>query len=129
MTLQSVAKHCKTQSACRKCKLYRGASPLQIAGVCLSVALIYLLGNKSDRSSQIRRSVIRLGKYSLFAYISQIAILRILERSLRPAGTGVGVSGVALLAGLALTILSVEVIDRTRVRSAAVNRLYGTVFS
>jgi peptidoglycan/LPS O-acetylase OafA/YrhL len=104
------------------------AYPLQVAGVSLSLAVIYWMGLEGAETNRIRKVVILLGHYSLFAYIAQIVILQVLRRSLAPLGTGVGVSVVAFLAGAAGTILSVEVLDGARIRIDSLNKVYTAMF-
>src|SRR5437016_636278 len=53
--------------------------PLLIVGVTLSLMVIYLVGASGSESGTIRSKVILLGKYSLFGYISQMAILQVLS--------------------------------------------------
>ena len=103
--------------------------PLQIVGVFLSLALIYLVGKSSGESGRMQRSVIRLGKYSLFGYIAQIAILQLLHRSRLSENRAPWALGMSLVVAGALTILAVEVLDRARARATIVNRLYAAVFS
>ncbi len=102
---------------------------LQLVGVPLSLMIIYLVGISGSDSSTIRENVILLGKYSLFGYISQIAILQILAASLRRANFGFAVLSLSFLAAFALTIVSVEVVDRLRARLASMDRLYKAVFA
>jgi hypothetical protein len=102
---------------------------LQMVGVPLSLMVIYLAGISGSDSGIIRSEVILLGKYSLFGYISQIAILQILAASLRHANFGFVVLGVSFVAAFALTIISVEVVDRVRARVASIDRLYKAVFA
>jgi hypothetical protein len=101
---------------------------LQIVGVCISLAVIYWIGCAQPRLNQIQQTLILLGRYSLFGYIIQILILQLLRKGLHPLGTRMNVLVVALSAGMALTILIVRILDYTRIRSGAVNRLYTAVF-
>jgi peptidoglycan/LPS O-acetylase OafA/YrhL len=103
--------------------------PLQIVGVPLSVMVIYLVGVSGSESRTIRREVILLGKYSLFGYISQIAILQILKASLPHVNVGFAVLSISFIAAFALTIISVELVDLARTRAASVDRLYKAVFA
>jgi len=103
--------------------------PLQVVGVFLTATLIYMAGARSADSGRLRRHIVVLGRYSLFGYISQIAILQVLHRALRLVNPGIGVLGVSFVAGFALTMISVEVVDRIRPKSAAVDRLYRAVFA
>ena len=102
---------------------------LQMIGVPLSVMVIYLVGITGSDSGTIKREVILLGKYSLFGYISQIAILQFLAASLRHADFGFVVLSVSFISAFALTIISVEVVDRLRARVASMDRLYKAVFA
>jgi peptidoglycan/LPS O-acetylase OafA/YrhL len=101
---------------------------LQIVGVCLSLAIIYWVGTAYSVSNPIGRTTVLLGQYSLFAYIAQIAILQVLRRSLGGEGDGLAIAGVAFLAALALTTISVEVVHRARAKVKVVNSLYTAVF-
>ena len=64
--------------------------PLLIVDVCLSLMLLYIMGGKNVELGRLRRHIILLGRYSLFGYISQIAVLQLLYRSLRHINPGVG---------------------------------------
>jgi hypothetical protein len=100
---------------------------LQLAGVCLTLALIYAVG---ARLSEPRRGrLVILGRYSLLGYISQIAILQLLHRIASSISTGMWILPVSLLAGLVLTMASVAVVDRARPRSATIDRFYRAVFA
>jgi peptidoglycan/LPS O-acetylase OafA/YrhL len=103
--------------------------PLQIVGVCLSLMLIYLLGTRSDDLGGVGRQIVRLGKYSLFGYIVQIAMLQLLHRTLQSVDQGIGVVVLSLFAAMALTIGTVDLVDRMRVRSSTMNSLYAAIFS
>jgi peptidoglycan/LPS O-acetylase OafA/YrhL len=104
--------------------------PLQVVGVCLSVMLIYLVGARNDEPGRTRRHVILLGKYSLFGYIAQIAVLQLLHRGMRHISLGTyGLLSMSFLAAFALTMMSVEAVHRARARSTTVDGLYKAVFS
>ncbi len=102
---------------------------LQMVGVPLNLMVIYLVGISGSDSGKIRSEVILLGKYSLFGYISQIAILQILAASLHHINFGFAVLSASFVAAFALTIISVEVVDRLRTRVASIDRLYKAVFA
>lgn len=102
---------------------------LLIVGVCLSLSVIYLIGLSDTKSGIIRNEVILLGKYSLFGYISQVLILQILAAGFRHVNFRFAVLIVSFVAAFVLTILSVEVVDRARTRSASMDRLYKAVFA
>jgi peptidoglycan/LPS O-acetylase OafA/YrhL len=103
--------------------------PLLIVGVSLSVMVIYLVGAGGSESDTIRREVILLGKYSLFGYISQIVILQILSAGFHHVNLGVAMLLISFFAAFALTMLSVELVDRARARTASMDRLYKAVFA
>ena len=103
--------------------------PIQVVGVCLSVTLIYLVGSKEGEPGRGRRHVNLLGSYSLFGYIIQIAILQILYRGLRHVNLGTEALILSFFAAFALTMISVEVVDRLRARSTVVDKLHKAVFA
>lgn len=105
--------------------------PLQVIGVCLSLMVLYLIGDTSNEQGLAKQHVVLLGKYSLFGYIAQIAILQLLYRGLRYANwTNAAITMVvSFIAAFALTILSVELMDRVRSRSTAIDGIYRLVFS
>lgn len=103
--------------------------PLVILGVCLSVMAIYLIGISGDPNSRARQIIDLLGRYSLFGYIAQIAILQILAASLRRFDQGLLLLLVSFVAAFALTIISTAILDRTRRAATAVDKLYRVVFN
>lgn len=109
--------------------LWNVVYPLQIIGVYLSIMIIYLLGQKSGKPGKVRGIIVLLGKYSLLGYISQIAILQLLRLGLNHIDSEVFVLGLSFVLAFALTIISVEVVDRTRAESTAMDRLYRAVFA
>jgi len=103
--------------------------PLQVIGVLLNLALIYWIADSSSDSNPIWRCMVLLGKYSLFGYIAQLAILQLLGRGLRffpPSLLGLGVTFVA---APALTVMAVVVLDRARTKAPLVNTFYTAVFA
>jgi peptidoglycan/LPS O-acetylase OafA/YrhL len=110
-------------------KIWNVIYPLQVVGVCLSVMLIYLVGAKVGEPGRARGHVNLLGKYSLFGYIAQIAVLQALYRSLRHVNLGSGALVLSFFAAFALTIISVELMDRLRARSTMVDKSYKAVFA
>lgn len=102
---------------------------LQIVGVCLSLALIYVLGERKGEPEFIWKTVILLGQYSLFGYIAQIVILQILRRILQHRSSGLVPEVMALIAGVFLTYLGVQLLDSARKRASIVNKLYSAVFA
>ena len=104
--------------------------PLQVVGVCLSLMIIYLLGETGGEAGRVRNVVILLGKYSLLGYIAQIAVLQLLHQGMRHVYVDVASArGITFLAAFALTILVVEATDRARRRASTIDRLYKAVFA
>ena len=103
--------------------------PLLIVGVCLSLMAIYLVGVSEGESNRIRKEIILLGKYSLLGYIAQIAILQILFASFRHLNLGVAALFLSFFAAFALTVASVEGVDRARTAATSIDKLYKTVFA
>ena len=81
-----------------------------------------------DRSA-IRSEVILLGKYSLFGYISQVAILQLLSKGYQHVDLGAARLPGSFFAAVVLTILAVEILDRARARSRGSDRLYKAIFA
>lgn len=103
--------------------------PLLVVGVTLSVMIIYRMGMSSGESGWIKNEVILLGKYSLFGYISQIAILQILSFGFHRANFPSGTLVLSFLAAFVLTVASVEVLDRARGKAASLDGLYKAIFA
>ena len=93
------------------------------------MAVIYLAGASGSESNSAGREVILLGKYSLFGYMSQIAILQIMAVGFRRLTLGIAGLAISFLVAFALTVASVEMIDRARARLANVDRVYKAVFA
>jgi hypothetical protein len=102
---------------------------LQIVGVCLTLMLIYLVGASISRPEAVRSQIILLGRYPLFGYIVQIAILQMLRRSLRDFDLATVPLVLTFVAAVALTVLSVFAVDRVRARSLFIDRFYKSVFA
>jgi peptidoglycan/LPS O-acetylase OafA/YrhL len=104
--------------------------PLLIVGVSLSLMVIYLVGVSGSESGTIMSEFILLGKYSLFGYVSQIAILQVLSAGFRHVNlSGLVILGTSFIAAFALTVISVEVVDRARTKATSIDRLYRAVFA
>lgn len=103
--------------------------PLLIVGVCLSLVAIYLLGRGDDKPGVVRRHIILLGKYSLFGYVSQIAILQALSAILRHIELWPLFHVVSFVMCFALTIAAAEAVDRSRAKSAIVDLAYRAIFT
>jgi hypothetical protein len=102
---------------------------LQIAGVCLTLALIYLVGTASSVTGAVQRKIILLGRYPLFGYIAQVAILQLLRTSLGHVNLGTGLLIASFFAALSLTVTAVVIIESLRARSRAIDWLYKQIFA
>jgi hypothetical protein len=91
--------------------------------------LIYMLGTKNAESGKLRRHIILLGKYSLFGYLAQIAVLQFIFRGLQHIDLGASELAISLIGAVALTVLAVEAVDRARARSTTLDGLYVAVFA
>jgi hypothetical protein len=103
--------------------------PLQTIGAILTTTLIYSAGKSWGETGRILSRVIRLGKYSLFGYISQITILQVLRRISWFSRHGVIILLLSLLLGFVLTVMVVDLVDWSRMKSRSVDRLYRLVFA
>jgi peptidoglycan/LPS O-acetylase OafA/YrhL len=102
---------------------------LRIVGVILTVALLFILGTGDNENGRLRRHILLLGRYSLFGYISQIALLQALHWTLRHTNLGLKTLAISFVGGFGLTMLSVELADRARKRSATLDHLYKAIFA
>jgi hypothetical protein len=100
-----------------------------VVGTCFSLLLIYLVGAKKGEPGRARRHIILLGKYALFGYIAQIAVLQLVFRGLRHIRLEAGVVGISFFAAFVLTMLTVEVVDRMRAKSTRIDWVYKAVFA
>lgn len=102
---------------------------VQILGATVAVALIFSLCLRLQLRGWPRTQFIRLGQYSLVAYIFQIGVLQALSRlTQRPAPLSFG--GLFLFAAtLLLTLLCAHLIEMARIRSSTLEKLYKAVFA
>lgn len=101
----------------------------QLIGVPLTCLVFYVYGATVDCSSRIWRLIVELGKYSLFGYLAQFAILQLLVNFIHGYQSIYIIAFAALLAGISLTILSVIALDSLRRRSHCVDIIYRAIFS
>lgn len=102
---------------------------VQLLGACIAITLLCGLSLRMGDQGWWQRRIIRLGQYSLVAYIAQIAILQTLSRFVgRPEPTSP--EAFLLFCGtlLAMTLL-VECIEWARARSSGAEKLYKVVFA
>jgi len=103
--------------------------PLQVVGVCLSLAAIYSIAEAWGTDRRISRQIVLLGEYSLLSYVVQIAVLQLLRaafRGFQPTGAALALP---LIVTVVATVVIIELADRMRPRSRAFDRLYRTVFA
>ena len=99
----------------------------QLLGIAANLMVMYTLGQRSEAKNRVKDHIELLGKYSLFGYIAQIAILQVLRRVL-PADSA-ATPAIAFGLAFALTMASVEALDRLRRRAIFIDRMYKIVFA
>jgi peptidoglycan/LPS O-acetylase OafA/YrhL len=102
---------------------------LQVVGVCLSVLVLYALAEACGSTGLLQRYVIRLGQYSLLAYITQILVLQVLRRGLGNYALSGAEIALPFAIGVVATVAVVTVTASLRVRSTIFDRSYRIVFS
>jgi peptidoglycan/LPS O-acetylase OafA/YrhL len=102
---------------------------LLIVGVFLNLCIMYLIGSGRSEPGLVRNEVILLGKYSLWGYISQVAILQILSAGSNRMNLEFAKLPLSFFVAFVLTIASVETVDRARASFASVDRLYKAIFA
>jgi peptidoglycan/LPS O-acetylase OafA/YrhL len=103
--------------------------PVIVVGVVLSLMAIYLIGISGPETGAVRSELILLGKYSLLGYISQIAILQILNAGFHRVDLGTAGLVISFFAAFLLTLLSVRIVHSARTKIVSVDRLYKLVFA
>lgn len=103
--------------------------PLETVGTFLSVAVIFRLGAVDWTSGVVRDEIILLGKYSLFGYIAQIAILQVLAAGFRNVSHEGAKLIISFMASVVLTVLCVELMDRARGKVRPIDSMYKAVFN
>jgi hypothetical protein len=102
---------------------------LQLFGVAVSLAVIYVLGRAPGEPGCLRRAAVLLGQYSLIGYIAQIAILQVLRAlGRRIDGSELAWALAALVAGIVLTYAAVALTHSARRRNRIADSLYSAVF-
>jgi peptidoglycan/LPS O-acetylase OafA/YrhL len=109
--------------------LWNTPFPLQIVGVCLTLLALYAVGSTSRKPGALENHIILLGKYSLFGYIAQMAFLQIIHRFVRLIDFGDGGLLISFALGFALTMASIELLDRMRKVSPSFDAGYKAVFA
>jgi hypothetical protein len=102
---------------------------LLVPGVCLTLLVLYQMGSGDAEGDRLRRHVCLLGKYSLFGYVAQIAILQVMSAGFRHLGAGQAALVLSFVLAFASTMIAVELVDRVKARSIIVNRLYRAAFA
>lgn len=103
--------------------------PVQTTAAVVSVLLLFAIGLRTDSTNWLGRQIVVLGNYSLFAYLAQIPLLRVLAKLW--GGQPDAPVSVALLILLASGLLWVLVlgVDRLRKESRPVDTSYRAVFA
>ena len=109
--------------------MFRALYALQVLGVCLTLLLLYCFGTAKSQLSKLRQYTVLLGKYSLWGYMSQVAILQLLHRSSQHVDLGDTLYVVSLFSATILTILSVAIVHASRAKVPLFDKVYRSVFS
>ena len=102
---------------------------INIIGIGLTLLLLYGLGASLGTRSFLPRRVVVLGRYSLLAYIVQIAVLQTLFRGLRYLAFGGDNLAVGLIATSVLTVAIIELVEYLRARWSPLDRAYRALFA
>ena len=102
---------------------------LQVVGVCVSVLALYTIAEVCGSSGLLQRCVIRLGQYSLLAYVAQIVVLQVLRRGLKGHDLSGAELAVPLAIGVVATFAVVQVTAWLRVRHTFFDRSYRIIFA
>jgi peptidoglycan/LPS O-acetylase OafA/YrhL len=101
---------------------------VQMIGALLTLLLFYWIGKRCS-AAKWSRVVVVLGKYSLFAYIVQIASLHLVRAAVRFVGLGIGSMIVSFVSVFLLTVMIVMLVDFLRSRERIADKLYRYVFA
>jgi peptidoglycan/LPS O-acetylase OafA/YrhL len=131
--VEKIAGHPLLVTGCYLCYLvsvtiWNVIYPLQIVGVVLSLAGLYLIGESGMIAGWTHHHAVFLGRYSLLGYIAQIAILQALLRVAAKFGMQLAISLLMLPVAIVLTSAVIAGTDVLRRRSAIADRIYRTVF-
>lgn len=102
---------------------------VQLIGVTLSLLLIYGFALRATGHGFWNRSIVFLGRYSLFAYIIQIGILQVLLALSRRSPESLSLSCAALPLAVAFTLAGTYLLALARNRSTLADRFYRGVFA
>ncbi len=107
-----------------------GQGPLYVVGVALIFKLLHDSARQLLESGAVMRMATLLGRYSLFAYIAQIALIQFFFRASGAQRWSVGAE-VALVCSVTVVLLvaSCVALDKLRLSSRLVDRSYRLVFS
>jgi hypothetical protein len=103
--------------------------PLQVAGVCLTLMLIYLVGIRFGGGGAFPRGqLVELGRYTLLGYIVQILVLQVLRIGLASFDLRGRLSFIPFVVTVVGTWAAVRLTDRARQLCPLVDRAYRFVF-
>lgn len=103
--------------------------PLLVVGVALNLLVMSAIASMWGTSGTIQGYIVRMGQYSLFAYIAQIAVLQLLRRVVNVQLLTVAGLWGCFAAALFLTVIAVELTILFRSRSPVFDRAYRAVFA
>jgi uncharacterized membrane protein YhaH (DUF805 family) len=102
---------------------------LQVTGACFALTLIFSICVLIGEAGFVRRRLAALGRYSLVAYIFQIAVLQAYGRFHRAYDPGSLAFVTEMLALLFLMVATIEALEWLRMRSRAADGAYRAVFA
>jgi hypothetical protein len=100
----------------------------QTLGVVLTLMMIYMLGASMLVPAGVQKQIILLGRYPLFGYIAQIAILQVLRRSLVDFDLEPALLASTFIGAAVLTLIAVTMMHFARAKSPLVDRFYKAIF-
>ena len=108
--------------------VYREPYLLRLFGACLSLLILYGLALVLSPQSYLYRQVVLFGRYSLFGYLFQIAVVQVLARI--PTGFSEGTTvGLMIVVALGVTWAATVLLDRLRALVHMIDSSYRMVFA
>jgi hypothetical protein len=101
--------------------------PVQVFAACVSVLLIFAVGIRLRPEVFLVAEVQRLGRYSLFSYIAQIAVLQVLHRLAFRGNSSFSAVCLTVMT-LVLTWSAVWIVEVLRRKSRVLNVAYRATF-
>lgn len=107
--------------------IYRIYYPLYVAYVIVNILLLYIIGMHVRKGNMMFSLVSQLGRYSLFSYIIQIAILQIIYKIINLSSSWSQVF-VSFVMTTIIMIFTVNAMNLLQAKYEGVRKIYGLVF-